>query len=165
MRRRAVRSMSALSKKGPFRRSVSLIADVVIVALLLALGARDSTAEGELVMVVHANNKYDPNTNEFKRLFVGDTMFWPGNVPVKLYVRPVETPAGNTFFHTIHIAPPRFRRLWQEKQLSGQGTVPEIVVIVWALVGKVASDPGAIGFAMADELPTNPPGVRILPLR
>jgi hypothetical protein len=135
-----------------------------MIPALLALATRSSSAGGDLVLVVHASNKENPSMSEAKRLFLGDNTFWPGNVPVKLFVRPSDSPAADAFFRAIQIAPARFKRLWQEKQLSGQGNAPENVAAASALVAKVAADPGGVGFALSDEVPANPPGVRVIAL-
>jgi hypothetical protein len=146
------------------RRRLLLIAHVLTAATIVCLMARNGTAAGELVLVLHAGNKENPDSSETRHFFLGETAFWPGNVPVKLFVRPGDSPAADAFFRTIGIAPTRFKRLWQEKQLSGQGSSPETVAAAAALISKVATDPGAIGFALSDELPSNPPGVRVVPL-
>lgn len=141
-----------------------LIAHVVIVAALLVVSTRNSSAEGELVVVVNARNSENPGLAEVKKLFLGDTAFWAGNVPVKLFTRPADSPAGLAFFRAIQVAPPRFKRMWQEKQLSGSGSPPEVVASPADLIAKVAGDPGAIGFALSDELPGDAAGVRVIPV-
>ena len=146
------------------RRRFLVIAHIFPLIALMLLAARISFAEGDLVLVVHANNKEDPGVSEAKKLFLGDTSFWPGNIPVKLFVRPADSPASEAFFRAIQIAPARFKRLWQEKQLSGQGNAPEQVGAAAALLARVAADPGAVGFALSDELPAAPAGVRIIAL-
>jgi hypothetical protein len=133
-----------------------------LVALLVEGRAR---AGDELVLVLHAKNGESPDLATVKRMFLGDTAFWPGNVPVHPFVRPAGTPAGDAFFRAIEVAPGRFKRLWQEKELSGKGTAPETVDAVSALAAKVAADRGAIGVALASELPAGTPGVRLVPLQ
>jgi ABC-type phosphate transport system substrate-binding protein len=147
------------------RHRFLLIAHMVFAATVLLAFPRKSSAEGDLVIVVNAQNSGNPSVNEVKKLFLGDTTFWPGNVPVKLFSRPPDSPAGEAFFRTIQVAPSRFKRAWQEKQLSGQGNPPEVVSVPAALVAKVAADPGGIGFALSDELPSNPAGVRVIVLK
>jgi ABC-type phosphate transport system substrate-binding protein len=142
-----------------------LVLHVALAAVLLLVSARTSSAEGDLVIVVSAQNGENPGIAEVKKLFLGDTTFWSGNVPVKLFSRPTESPAAQAFFRAIQVAPPRFKRMWQEKQLSGQGTPPETVADPAALIAKIAADPGGIGFALSDELPANPAGVRVITLK
>jgi hypothetical protein len=65
----------------------------------------------------------------------------------------------------LQVAPSRFKRMWQEKQLSGQAQAPVKIATAPQLLAKIASDPGAIGFALAAELPQKPIGVRLITLR
>lgn len=142
-----------------------LVLHVVLAAALLLVSTRNSSAEGDLVVVINAQNGGNPDTAEVKKLFLGDTTFWSGNVPVKLFTRPADSPPALAFFRAIQVAPPRFKRMWQEKQLSGQGTPPETVGDAATLIAKVGADPGGIGFALSDELPANPAGVRVITLK
>jgi hypothetical protein len=117
-------------------------------------------AEGNLVFLVNTRNSQKLDEADAKRLFVGDTVYWPGNVPVHPVLRPAETPAGVAFYQALHVAPSRFKRMWQEKQLSGQAQAPESIAAPATLLAKIASDPGAIGFALSTELPAKLVGVR-----
>jgi hypothetical protein len=95
---------------------------------------------------------------------VGDTLFWPGNLPVHPILRPAETPAAVAFYQALHVAPSRFKRMWQEKQLSGQAQTPQNIATAPLLLAKIATDAGAIGFALAAELPSKLVGVRAIVL-
>jgi len=141
-----------------------LLLQVALAAVLLLLSPRNSAADGDLVVVVNAQNGGNLDVVEVKKLFVGDTTFWSGNVPVKLFIRPADSPAAQAFFRAIQVAPSRFKRMWQEKQLSGAGNPPETITDPGTLVAKIAGDPGGIGFALSDELPAKPAGVRVITL-
>jgi len=139
---------------------------IALTAVLATFGTATTPSEagGELVVIVNAKNGQSPSLEETKRMFVGQTMYWPGNLPAHPITRPPESRAGEGFFKAIQVSPSRFRRIWQEKQLSGQGQTPETLPTGQAVVAKVAADPGAIGFAMSDEVPANG-SVKVLPLR
>jgi hypothetical protein len=136
---------------------------VLCAALLLA--ARTHAAGTDLVILVNSRNTQRLDLADAKKLFVGDTLFWPGNLPVHPILRATETPAALAFYRAIHVAPSRFKRMWQEKQLSGQAQAPAKIATAPLLLAKIASDPGAIGFALAAELPQKLIGVRLIMLR
>ena len=146
------------------RRKFLLLASLAAQMAALARSSRGEAA-GELVIVLHSKNTESPSLSEVKRIFVGDTTFWPGNVSIHPIVRPADTPAGEAFFHAIRITPSRFRRLWQERQLSGKGVAPETILPPAAMLAKVATDVGAIAFATSDEIPSDAQGVRVLLIR
>jgi ABC-type phosphate transport system substrate-binding protein len=150
--------MSSFMTRRHFLASASALCAAV-------LWQREAHAGGNIVLVLNTTNGASPDLAGAKKIFLGDVAFWPGNGAVRIFVRPSDSPAGDAFFRAISVAPARFKRLWQEKQLSGQGTTPEIVVAASALVAKIAADPGGIGYALADEIPEGTTGVRIVPLR
>jgi hypothetical protein len=135
-------------------------------ALLAALLApAPSRAGGEdLVLIVNAKNGESPDSATAKKLFLGDTVFWKGNVPVHVVVRPAGSPPGDAFFRAIGVAPARFKRIWQEKELSGQGSAPETIDGAAGVIAKVAADAGGLGVALASEVPAGAGGVRVIPL-
>ncbi len=145
----------------PFRRRFLLVALLAITFPSTFIGS-SSGAAGQLVLVVNAKNAKSPSKDEAKQLFLGETMFWPGNVAVRLVLRPADSPAGEAFYTTLGVAPSRLKRVWQEKQLSGQGNAPDTIAAAPAMVAKIAADPGGIGFAMADEV-AGAAGVRVIP--
>lgn len=132
--------------------------------VVLLEAPRVLAAPGDLVLVLNAKNTASPDSSLARRMFFGESVFWSGNVPVRLVVRPADTPSGKEFFKAIGMTPTRFKRLWQEKQLSGQGVAPETIAAAQAVVARVAGDPGGLGVALAEEVPANAPGVRIIPL-
>src|SRR4051812_16431971 len=93
----------------------------VVLGVLLA--QRPTRAgSNELVIVLNEKNAETPDLAAAKKLFIGDTTFWRGNIAVHIPVRPADSAPGDAFYHAISVAPARFKRLWQENQLSGQGT-------------------------------------------
>jgi len=140
-------------------RRGGLIAAAFVTCTALML-TTPTEAAGDLVILVNARNTQNIDASDAKKLFVGETLFWSGNVPVHPILRPAETPAAVAFYQALHVAPSRFKRMWQEKQLSGQAQIPQNIATAQLLIAKIATDVGAIGFALAAELPSKMVGVR-----
>lgn len=140
-----------------------------VLALLSAalVGGFAHAAEPVVVLVVNAKVPVTSlTTDEAKSVYLGRTTMWSDNTPVRVFDRPVSRPVGVAFYaKVLHMVPMRFRRHWQSQQLSGRSLAPQTVVQVEELCAAVANTPGAIGYALQDELPTPlPPGVRVIPL-
>jgi len=127
------------------------------------------SAQGDKVMaVVNARNPTAAVTAaELKNIYLGNTAFWHGVVPMKVYARPVDSAAGSTFLSSVlGMNGQRFTAHWQSRELAGQGVAPPTVDSVDELAGKIKSSPGAIGFILASEAWSTPPaGVRIIEVR
>lgn len=138
----------------------------IAIALVALVSPAPSRAGGDdLVLILNAKNSASPDLAAAKKLFLGEVGFWPGNLAVHGFVRPAGAPPGDAFYRAIGVAPARFKRIWQEKELSGQGTGPEAIGAAPGVVAKVAADPGGIGVALADEVAAGAAGVRLVPLR
>jgi len=141
-----------------------LVFTLLCAAAVALLFGSPSHASGGLVLVVNAKNAKSLSVDETKRLFLGETSFWSSNIPVKLILRPSDSPAGDNFYRVISITPARLKRIWQERQLSGQGNTPETVAAIQGVLTKVAASPGGISFAMSAEIPAKTQGIRVVPL-
>ena len=142
----------------PFFASIAIVLAALVVPVPSRAGGDD------LVLILNAKNSASPDLAAAKKLFLGETGFWAGNVPVHGFVRPAGAPPGDAFYKAIGVAPARFKRIWQEKELSGQGTGPETIAAAPGVIAKVAADPGGLGVALADEVGAGGAGVRLVPL-
>jgi hypothetical protein len=153
-----------LDAKARSSRRRRQIAAAFVTCTTLMLTTPTEASGDALVILVNARNTQNIDASDAKKLFVGETLFWPGNLPVHPILRPAETPAGVAFYQALRVAPSRFKRIWQEKQLSGQAQSPQNIATAPLLIAKIATDAGAIGFVLAAELPPKMVGVRAIVL-
>jgi ABC-type phosphate transport system substrate-binding protein len=146
------------------RRHLFVFALLCAAAVALLFNS-PSSASGGLVLVVNAKNAKSLSVEEVKRIFLGETSYWLHNVPVKLILRPSDSPAGENFYRAIGVPPSRLKRIWQEKQLSGQGNAPDTIKAIGDVLSKVAASPGGVSFAMSAEIPAKTPGIRVVSLK
>lgn len=134
-------------------RACFVAACVVVVA---AAGVAHAV-EPPLPLTIVVNDKVELkaiNKEDLRNLYLGKTTFWPANVKVVVFDRPVDRPAGTAFYRDVlKMVPSRFRHHWQSKQLSGQGVAPEVVAGADDVLARVAATVGAIAYVHADEVP------------
>lgn len=142
-----------------------------LAALVLALAperASSQQADGnQLVVVLHARNPTRRMTTEqLKNLMLGNVAFWHGVVPVKVFVRPPNSPAAQVLFDkVIEMPASRFNEHWTAKQLAGQGIAPTVLATPEHVVGEVAKVPGAVGIILQSEAwNIQLTGVNVIPL-
>jgi len=135
----------------------------------LALTPGPSEAQGDRVMaVLNARNPTQSVSKaEMKSIYLGTTAFWHGVVPMKVYARPVDSPAGNALLSgVLGMNGQRFTAHWQSRELAGQGVAPPMLHSVDDIAAQVKANPGAIGFILASEAWSAPPaGVRLVEVR
>jgi hypothetical protein len=127
------------------------------VAGLFVAAAAARAVEPPLPLTIVVNEHVAPkaiNKEDLRNLYLGKTSFWPGNVKVVAYDRPVERGAGQAFYRDVlKMVPARFRHHWQSRQLSGQGAAPEALAAADDVIAHVAATAGAIAYLHSDEVP------------
>jgi ABC-type phosphate transport system substrate-binding protein len=147
------------------RRSLLLLC----VALTCLSGGLASAGEADgVVVLLNARNPTQSLSNtDLSKMFLGQTAFWHGVVPVKLVLRPDGSMAARMFYETaLGMSPQAFRKHWDELQLSGRGVSPKPLATPEEVATAVASMPGGIGYALASEAwKLNNKGVKVVQLR
>ncbi|MBL8936647.1 MAG: hypothetical protein JNM69_18960 [Archangium sp.] len=137
-------------------------------ALVVPVRANSQQADGnQLVVVLHARNPTRRMTTEqLKNLMLGNVSFWHGVVPVKVFVRPPNSPAAQVLFDkVIEMPASRFNEHWTAKQLAGQGIAPTVLATPEQVAAEVAKVPGAIGVILQSEAwNAQLTGVNVIPL-
>ncbi|WP_426415314.1 hypothetical protein [Aestuariirhabdus sp. LZHN29] len=92
---------------------------------------------------------------QLKAIFTSRQNFWPSGERITLFVLPASHPLQQAFCREqMRLYCYQLERSWQRLLYSGFGTAPQQVASEDELVGKVASTPGAIGFARKDYVDT-----------
>lgn len=134
---------------------------LVVVACVLATacwlaqpGESYSGGDDSVVLVINARNpSKNISSSKAKEIFLGQTAFWHGTVPIKIYARPGSTEAGKVFYSGLLKMPfSRFSKHWTSRQLAGQGVAPENVGSASSVAAKVRKNPGSISFMLKSEV-------------
>lgn len=119
----------------------------------LALAPTASGEEGEVVVVLNQRNPTKTMTPATaKAIYLGNTAFWNGTVPIRVISRTASSPAAVFFDKVVEMSAQRFSSYWTSRQLAGQGVKPAEVESVTTLVEQIKKNPGAVGFALKSEL-------------
>ena len=141
----------------PRRRALLrlLLATALGTLAFATVPAHSSAGEGDdgIVVLLNARNPTQALTGaELTKLFLGQTAFWHGVVPVRVVLRPDGSMAAKTFYDAVlHMSPQAFRKHWDEAQLSGRGVAPRVLGSAEEVAQLIAQAPGAVGYALASE--------------
>jgi len=119
----------------------------------LALPMALAQAGDDIIVVLNARNPTQTvSSAELKAIYLGQTAFWHGVVPMKVFTRPPESVAAERFLESVlDVTPQKLQRTWNAKELAGQGIAPTELASPDDVVLGVAGSPGAIGFITAEE--------------
>jgi hypothetical protein len=137
----------------PSRPSVARRQFLAIGVALSFCGQALAQTGEEVVLILNARNPTQSLPKaELVKLFLGQTAFWHGVVPVRLFIRPDSSKAAQALYNPIlGMTPQSFRKHWDEIQLAGKGVSPKSCDGIEALAQEVAKAPGAIGFGLTSE--------------
>jgi ABC-type phosphate transport system substrate-binding protein len=147
-------------KNGLHRRTLlAALSTMLLFGTLLAgnLAYRSAVlaqSEEGVVIVLNARNPTQVlSTSEASKIFLGQTAFWHGVVPVKVMIRPDGSLAAKMFYEAVlKQTPQAFRKHWDELQLSGRGVAPKAYGAAEEMAAAIAAAPGGIGFALSSEI-------------
>lgn len=118
-------------------------------------GGQPALAQSDDAVVILLNARNPTQTlskGDLTKIFLGQTAFWHGVVPVKVLIRPDGSQAAKVFYEKVlSTTPQAFRKHWDELQLAGRGVAPRVIGGVEELAQAIAQSPGSIGFALASE--------------
>jgi ABC-type phosphate transport system substrate-binding protein len=151
------------------RRSsfVAVLLCFVLLALSPLRTAAGDVDEGIVVLLNARNPTQAISSADLAKLFLGQTVFWHGVVPVRALLRPDGSLAAKTFCDTaLHMSPQAFRKHWDEIQLSGRAVAPKVLATADEVAQAVAQAPGGIGYALSSEAwKLNNKGVKVIQVR
>lgn len=86
------------------------------------------------------------SSHEVRRLFLGETRYWKGNVPVVLVVPPPGTHERYVLLHSVYrMSETQYKQYWTSRILRGQAvTAPKTADSLTAAQKLVAKLPGSL---------------------
>lgn len=122
-----------------------------LLTTLMGSAARAGDDDRVLIMLNARNPTQTIGAADVKKLFLGQTAFWHGVVPVKVALRPDSGEAARQFYGLLGMTPQAFRKHWDELQLAGRGVAPKTIGTAQELAQAIGQIPGGIGFVLASE--------------
>lgn len=132
-----------------------------LLGLTLAYGPPVASAQE---MIAHQGTDTDRLTrNEARLFFTMRLKRWPNGALVKVFVLPDNHPLHQRFANEIlGLYPYQLRRVWDRQLFSGTGQAPITVADDREMLERVATTPGAIGYAAE---PAEGQDLRVLEVR
>lgn len=130
-----------------------LLVHALALSALLSVSPAGADDGDHVVIILNARNPTTTiNRAQVRSIYLGQTAFWHGVVPMRVVMRPTSMSVTQVFFDDVlSVSASRYKQTWSTKQLSGQGVAPPEVGPADAVVSRVRSNPGAIGFLLASE--------------
>lgn len=123
---------------------------------LTALGWSAVVFGDGVVLITHANNSIDSvSASEAKAIFLGKRQRWESGEKIKLYVQKSGSVTNVFSSEIVNQTASQYSLYWRKKMFSGTGVPPREVSGDEGMVQAIASEPGAIGYVSASNLPDN----------
>ena len=114
---------------------------------MLALSAGAMTASAQVAVIAHKDAPADSiSKDDLLNYYIGDVQSWSGDLDVVVFDLKARGPVRDAFYEYLGKTSSRMRSIWLKRKLSGEGDPPESFETEEALLERVASTPGAIGF-------------------
>ncbi|CRI65578.1 conserved exported hypothetical protein [Thiocapsa sp. KS1] len=136
-----------------------------ILRLLLGLGLGCASVHAcPQDLIAHGDTGVETLTrNEARLFFTMRLKNWPNGTLVKVFVLPDNNALHNRFSNEVlGLYPYQLRRVWDRQIFSGTGQAPTTVSSEQEMLDRVATTPGAIGYA---DGPVENPSIRVLEVR
>lgn len=102
----------------------------------------------------------DLSRNEARLYLTMRIKNWPDGTAVRLFVLPDDNALHARFANTVlGLYPYQLRRVWDRQIFSGTGQAPVTVHSLQEMIGRVATTPGALGYADAGAAD---PAIRVI---
>ncbi len=110
-------------------------------------------ATAQVAVIAHKDVPSDSLSKaDLLDLYTGDVQSWNGQMDVVVFDLKPRGPVRDTFYSYLGKTSSRMRSIWLKRKLSGEGDPPESFETEEALLERVTSTPGAIGFMLKSKV-------------
>ena len=132
------------------------IGNLITLLATLALAAGASTASAQVAVIAHKDVPVDSiSKGDLLDYYTGDVQSWGDDLAIVVFDLKARGPVRNAFYEYLGKTSSRMRSIWLKRKLSGEGNPPESFETEAALLERVASTPGAIGFVQKSNVSGN----------
>ena len=125
-------------------------------ALLATADVFSENAPGRVLLVGNSPYVRSLGHAQVQQLFAGQLKQWPDKTPVRVFVRNSDTLTHRRFSEEVlQVFPYQLQRAWDRNVFSGSGEAPTVVGSQAAMIEKLTSVPGSVGYIVstgADDL-------------
>lgn len=125
----------------------------LVITILLCLA---KNAFAQVAVITNPSvEKNDITSGELLDFYSRDVRVWKNGDPVIVFDLKLKSEIKSTFYSFLGKSTSRMKSIWMKKMLSGEGDPPEALETEEAMLEKVASTPGAIGFVSKSKVTEN----------
>ena len=126
---------------------------LTIVLVMLGLAAGATTASAQVAVIAHKDVPADSiSKGDLLDYYTGDVQSWDDDLAVVVFDLKARGPVRDAFYDYLGKTSSRMRSIWLKRKLSGEGDPPESFENEAAVLERVASTPGAIGFVQTSSI-------------
>lgn len=130
-----------------------ILAYVLSIAVILSCLAGGAVSAEDVVVIAHPAVPAETITRyEAHDIFAGDIRLWKNGDRVIVFDLEPKTEAKEAFYRFIGRSTSRMKSIWMKNLLSGEGGPPQALESESAVLSRVRSTPGAIGYVRASLL-------------
>ena len=118
---------------------------IIVTFLILIFWGTDET--GQVAVIANKSVPVDKITrSQLLDFYTRDIRLWENDRPIVVLDLKPKTKIKKEFYKLLGKSTSRMKSIWMKKLLSGEGDPPEALKSEEAVLKKVASTPGAIGY-------------------
>jgi len=133
--------------------------------LVCLLAIASPSADAQVAVIAHLDAPADTLASErLLDFYTGDVQTWNGTTTVVFFDLKPRNEIKKAFYHFLGKSPSRMKSIWMKRLLAGEGEPPQALKSNREMLDKVASTPGAIGFAHRDSVHDSVKVLAIIPI-
>ena len=122
------------------------------IALIVALLGQTAVSSAQVAIIAHKGVSVDQlSRTQLIDFYTGDDKHWDDGKPIVLFMLRSRTESRKSFLKLMGRSSSRMKSIWMKRMLSGEGDPPETLLSESAVLQKVATTPGAIGYVSPDS--------------
>ena len=121
--------------------------------IFVYLFAMFGSTQAQMVIIAHKDVPVEQLTQpQLLDFYTGDIKRWKNKDPVIVFTLKPKTAIQDSFFDLLGRTSSRMKSIWMKNMLSGESDPPESLISESAVLQRVSSTPGAIGFVSQDSI-------------
>jgi len=121
--------------------------------IFVYLFAMFGSIQAQVVIIAHKDVPVEQLTQpQLLDFYTGDIKRWENKDPVIVFTLKPKTAIQDSFFYLLGRTSSRMKSIWMKNMLSAESDPPESLISESAVLQRVSSTPGAIGFVSQDSI-------------
>lgn len=138
---------------------------MILPLFALLMGLWTDPAAAQVAVIAHRSVPADGiERGQLLDFYTGDARAWANGQPVVAVDLATRSEVREAFYRYLGKTSSRMRSIWLKRKLAGEGDPPLAMQTEEALVARVGSTPGAIGFVSQSKVTGSVKILAVIPL-